>query len=326
MAGLINSILETALARARTRSSWNDRLAHWERPASTHEEAKIERAAVQARSIVAANSWLRGRGVQVLPQGSYFNNTNVRLEADMDLRILFPGIKTEYLRGVDPASTDRQLGYSSTGENFKDIGAKARTELEADLVRYYGRKSVNAAGNKAITVSGLLGSRADCDLVPTFRLHVVSTGPNGYPHVEEGVAILGKDGSWTGNFPVQHHENGKAKRIRTALRFKKCVRMLKQLNYELADLGATPKRMPSFLVECLVYAVEDGHFLVEADDRYDRLLRILKRMLVLISDPVWVKNATEVNEIKYLFRDNWQAWSHVGTLAFVNAAIARLES
>ncbi|MES2324612.1 MAG: hypothetical protein V4633_20335 [Pseudomonadota bacterium] len=325
MAALGNSLLETAVARGRIRSSWNDRLAHWERPASTHEEAKIERAAAQARAIVAANQWLTTRQVQVLPQGSYFNNTNVRLEADMDLRILFPEIKTVYLDGLDPASTDERLGYFSTGEKLNDIAAKARKELETDLVSYYGRQSVSAGGNKAITVNGLSGTRVDCDLVPAFRLHVVSKRSDGSPGIIEGVAILGKDGSWTLNFPDLHHANGKAKRFRTAHRFKKCVRMLKQLNYELANLGEISKRMPSFFVECLVYGVEDVYFLVETDDRYDRLKRILNRMLPLLYDAAWVQNATEINEVKYLFRDG-QAWDHNGALAFVRAAIARLES
>jgi hypothetical protein len=39
-----------------------------------------------------------------------------------------------------------------------------------------------------------------------------------------------------------------------------------------------PGRVPSFLIECLTYAVGDGYFLVETDDRYDRANRILQRM------------------------------------------------
>jgi hypothetical protein len=36
----IQEALREALAQTRTRSPWNDRLAHWERPASDHDEAK----------------------------------------------------------------------------------------------------------------------------------------------------------------------------------------------------------------------------------------------------------------------------------------------
>ena len=44
-----NYLLE-ALPQSRTRSSWNDRLAHWEKPASDTEEAQIERAASMVRA------------------------------------------------------------------------------------------------------------------------------------------------------------------------------------------------------------------------------------------------------------------------------------
>lgn len=62
----------------RTRSSWNDRFAHWERPASETEEAQIGRAATMVRTALIGNAWLQGEGVTVGAQGSYFNNTNVR--------------------------------------------------------------------------------------------------------------------------------------------------------------------------------------------------------------------------------------------------------
>lgn len=68
-------IIEAALAASRTRSSWNDRLLHWERPASDTEEAKIQRAASAATLIVNANALLTKERAQVRPQGSYHNNT-----------------------------------------------------------------------------------------------------------------------------------------------------------------------------------------------------------------------------------------------------------
>src|SRR5215211_7203291 len=75
-----------ALAKARTRQSWNDRLEHWERPATDSEEATIECAAQMVREVLAPNRWLSSQGVKIFPQGSYYNNTNVRREAAIDLR------------------------------------------------------------------------------------------------------------------------------------------------------------------------------------------------------------------------------------------------
>ena len=70
--------LAEAMAEARSRASWNDRLSHWEKPASDSEEAIIERAANSVRTLIAKNSRLCNEGVSIEPQGSYYNNTNVR--------------------------------------------------------------------------------------------------------------------------------------------------------------------------------------------------------------------------------------------------------
>lgn len=54
----------------RSRSSWNDRFVHWERPASDSEEAQINRAASMVRAALADNTWLNTEGVTIAPQGS----------------------------------------------------------------------------------------------------------------------------------------------------------------------------------------------------------------------------------------------------------------
>ncbi|UVF19996.1 hypothetical protein HPT29_002255 [Microvirga terrae] len=325
MAGGHNYLLE-ALGEARTRSSWNDRLAHWERPASDHEETKIQRAANMARDIIARNAWLQSEGVTAEPQGSYFNNTNVRLDSDMDLRAQHPAIKTEYAVGIAPVEADRALGYYDIGRNLSDIVGDVRRQLGGDLIMRFGAENVEI-GNKAITVSGLSGSRADVDVVPAFKLHWVrrSVGDlfGDYYHIE-GVAILSTDGRWTYNFPAQHHANGKAKRERTRHRFKKVVRQLKRLNYEIAELRLIPQKLPSFLIECLVYAIEDQHFLYQ-EDHYDRLRRILLRTSELVIDDAWAASATEINEIKLLFA-NGQPWTIQQVRGFILAAIQRLRT
>jgi hypothetical protein len=72
-----------AFARVRSHQSWNERLTHWEKPASDSEEDMIERAASNIRKLMPGNAWLTSEGVQIAPQGSYHNNTNVRQESDL---------------------------------------------------------------------------------------------------------------------------------------------------------------------------------------------------------------------------------------------------
>src|SRR4051794_32339126 len=112
------SYLVEALAKARSRSSWDDRLAHWERPASDTEEAQIQRAAGMVRGALATSSWLGTEGVVVEPQGSYFNNTNVRQTADQDLRAVHPMLHIEYAPGLEAPAIGRQLGFYTLNRTY----------------------------------------------------------------------------------------------------------------------------------------------------------------------------------------------------------------
>lgn len=313
--------------KVRSRSSWNDRMTHWERPASDSEELTINRAANMVSSAISNNRWLNDQGVTILPQGSYYNNTNVRLEADMDLRALHPDILVEYASGVDVNAARAALALYDTGRTFRDVAQEMRRHIISDLTKKFGSSSIDASGNKAIRLKKQPGSRADVDIVQAFRYFWVMHNPSLLTsHVEEGIAILGKDGAWTHNFPEQHHANGIAKRARTKHRFKRNVRILKRLRDELVEeRQLVSKQVASFLIECLVYAVEDEHFLFETDERYDRALRILSRMGECLNDSNWVTNATEINEIKYLFRLG-QPWTVDDAKAFVLAARRRIEA
>ncbi|MGF9759816.1 hypothetical protein AAII07_31935 [Microvirga sp. 0TCS3.31] len=321
----MNTLLAEAIAKARSRSSWNDRLEHWARPASDHEEDKIQRAARMARAVVLGNKWLAAEGVTIQPQGSYFNNTNVRLDSDMDLRAQHSAIKVEYGAGIAAEHADSALGYYGTGRTFPEVALDMRRQLGNDLTQRFGAGNVEI-GNKAIAVAGLSGSRADVDVVPAFRLHWVQRTQSllsiGDFFTTEGVAILGTDGSWTYNFPEQHHANGKAKRESTGRRFKKVVRMLKRLNYDLVDVGFMPKKLPSFLIESLVYNIEDYLFLYK-EDHYARLKRIVTRISEQVDNPFSVAIAKEVNGIKPLF--SGQPWTTADVKVFVAAALLRLE-
>src|SRR3954447_7453194 len=122
--------LAEAMAEARSRASWNDRLAHWEKPASDSEEAIIERAANGVRTLIAKNSQLCNEGVSIEPQGSYYNNTNVRQESDIDLRAVHPMIGLVYAEGVVPQYADAVLGYQPGGRTFAQVLSNIRQEME----------------------------------------------------------------------------------------------------------------------------------------------------------------------------------------------------
>lgn len=225
---------------------------------------------------------------------------------------------------ISAAEADDALGYMSVGGTLSDTAKEVRDLLAADCRAKFGAQNVTV-GNKAVAVDGLDGSRADVDLVPAFHLRYVTKGSFGEYYTQNGVGIIGADGSETWNFPQQHHENGKSKRSRTTHRFKSLVRSLKRLNYELCELGAINRRLPSFLIECLVYLVEDEYFNVAVDDRYDRFRRVVERVAKLLEHDDIEAEALEVNNIKFLFRPK-QAWTLADARNFLAAANARLNA
>jgi hypothetical protein len=199
-----------------------------------------------------------------------------------------------------------------------------RGELIRTLANRFGAKNFDTQGKKALRVKGITGSRAEVDVVPSINYHFVRWLPqlNRYDTVA-GVAILSADGRWTMNFPDQHYANGVAKRASTAHRFKRVVRILKRMRSYLTEHGLLTVKVPSFLVECLVYLVANEHFLVETDDRYDRVRRIVRRMQTLLANQLVIPGLVEINGVKLLFHPT-QSWTYADAVTFINAVVAQL--
>lgn len=313
---------------ARTRTDWNNRFEHWHRPASDSEEQKIERAARMVRDALAKNAWLTAEGVTVHAQGSYYNNTNVRLDSDMDLRIVHPGIKVQYDPNVHVETANQVMSYTFNGPSLSSLNTRMRAEVAAVLGGDFGARNVDDTGSRAIHVKALPGSRAEVDVVPAFVLHHVvwNEAARQYRTIR-GVGILSKDASaWTFNFPEQHTENGVAKRARTKLRFKRCVRMLKRLRNEMAESGVrAAEPIPSYLIECLAYRVDDVFYTDDSDDHFSRIYWIVRTLQELAADLGWMAGATEINDVKGLF-GSWQGWTTAQVVAFLADARAYLEA
>ena len=105
----------------RSRSSWNDRFEHWEKPASVSEVGTIERAQSNVLNVLSGNTWLVGQGVKIARQGSYQNRTNVRTEADIDLRAEHPALRIDYATDVVQQSARAALGFRDYGLTYQQI-------------------------------------------------------------------------------------------------------------------------------------------------------------------------------------------------------------
>jgi hypothetical protein len=199
-----------------------------------------------------------------------------------------------------------------------------RVEIRGELVAAFGALAVDDSGNKAIRVKGLEGSRSEVDVVPCFTLHHIVGQTILGQTTAVGTAILSKDkANWTLNYPDQHSENGRNKRLNTGLQFKRVVRIVKRLRADMTERGALRFDVPSFLVECLVYLVEDRYFTVASDDRYGRVSRVLDRLAEMLENPLIAYSSYEINGVKSLFGGG-QAWTLDTAKAFVSLAISHI--
>ena len=312
----------TALAdRYRRRSEWIARFEHWQRPASVTEEGSLETAQKNVLGALAGATWMGSQGVMLHQQGSYFNNTNVRTEADLDLRLVHPSLKVDYAADVAPSYGAQFYGYGDSSLTYGELFGNMRAEAVAGLSAAFSKANVTV-GKKAIRIKGITGSRAEVDVVPTVVFDHISWTGTTFRRVR-GVAILSTENQWTMNFPEQHHANGKAKRERTRHRFKRMVRIFKRLRADMAGRGITVPNVPSFLIECLVYCVDDSYFLVESDDLYDRVRRIARQMHDMVHSPLAATAMLEINDVKLLFGYH-QGWTLADAKGFTSAVVDHL--
>lgn len=323
---LLGQLLAESGQKPRSRSEWEARFSHWQKPASDTEEQKIEAAQRRIGRALQRSTFLPTRQWAIIPQGSYHNNTNVRTDSDVDLCVC---LTDAYFTDGPPADppTMAELGLEPLPFTFDDF----KNHIAACVRDEYGASSLDV-GKKALHVHKDDRDRVSVDVVPAlvYRLYGARQNllmPRGAP--AEGIALIAT-GQRITNFPRQHYTNGCAKNDRTGRRYKRVVRILKRLRNHMADnVGAADqirsraKATASFLIESLVYNCPDNLF--GNASIYDDVVAVLgflgrglhdrsagTTLLTLPNWAFWV----EVNEIKTLF-GNGQTWSVHEALEFV---------
>lgn len=280
-----------------------EKLASWTGPASATEQDKQDRTERMIRDAIKDHAAFANCSLKVFAKGSYANNTNVRADSDVDIAVQCT--EAEYYDVSENATAPQSTPY--TGIWTPD---KLRTELVAAMkAKFPG--NVDASGSVAIQINSS-SARVDADVVPCFSYrYYMQFGSR------EGTKVFKKDGSSIVNYPVQQYERGIAKNNDTNYAYKKCARLLKRLENEMASCGVY-KELPSFLMECLAYNCPNQVFM------YSTWTRCLKEMLVHIWNSLEGEEPTEnrwleVNECKYLFHSG-QKWTREDAREFANAA------
>jgi hypothetical protein len=153
--------------------------------------------------------------------------------------------------------------------------------------------------------------------VPCFE-HRFYGGNTRENYFVEGTQLFPDKGRTIVNWPKQNYDNGVTKNDNTGRRFKAITRILKNLRFELIDDDQKiAEKIPSFLIECLVWNVPDDSL------RLGTLHAGVRAAIAYLWNETRTdatcKDWTEVNQIKYLFHAS-QGWTRADVNTFLQAA------
>lgn len=279
---------------------------NWRKPPSDTEEHRLETTERRIREAIQKSEELKEYEVDVFGQGSYANDTNVKLESDVDINVCSTAyFYTEYnAKGI----SDETFGYVSGNHNYDDFKSKVRKALVAE----FGKDNVKDK-NKCFTVVEN-SNRVKADVVPTYQLRRYDNANKNKEII--GVRYYAKDGKKVTNYPKQHVENGKWKNARTQKRYKRLVRIFKKVRYKMIDDGVqVSSHITSFLLESLVWNVPDSVF-----NNNDNWTKRVKDAIIHIYGQTekeeTCKDWGEVSDLLYLFSSD-RKWTSADVNKFM---------
>ena len=228
----------------------NEQLEAMARPASATEEQKLSNAESSVKNALSKYTLASG-DYEVFGQGSYANNTNIRNNSDIDINVCYTG---GFYYRIPEGRTREEYGLTNPSTYSY---AQFKNDVERILVAHFGRDNV-VRKNKCIHIKENT-YRVEIDVVPTwiFRRY----GANRYSYVEGVKLYADNNGEEIINFPKQHLKNGVSKNSNTSRRFKRLVRIVKNLHVRMEDEGYYKNaNITSFLLECLTYNYPNGNF------------------------------------------------------------------
>lgn len=189
-------------------------------------------------------------------QGSYGNDTNIRVESDVDVVMEMTGIYYYDLSMLPPAQEQAfKADHSAANYGFNDFRATVIKTLAAK----FGADVV--PGTKAIAVRAN-GNRRKADVLACVEHHKLTFYATGKPEQKvDGICFFKSDGAQVVNYPRLHADALTTKNQATSEWFKHLVRIFKNARQRLIEDGVIQAGVaPSYYIEGLLYNVPPGHF------------------------------------------------------------------
>lgn len=289
-------------------------LSRWVRPSSDTEQDQQDRAERMVKDAVARWPAFRGVNLAVYTKGSYPNNTNVRVDSDVD--VVVECREVYYYDFANGVTANPGIASSYTGP-WKP--AQWRSEVGKAIRNTFGADSVDTSGMIAINIAAVKGSRPSADVVPSFEYRLFRDAARRAFH--DGSCVFDTADKKIVNWPAQQLANGRAKNTRTGGRYKRFVRALKNAENRLAELGRIDD-LPSYFMECLVWNVADG-VLTRGGSLSDGFEATLTSLWAGLSDGA-AEEWEEPNGLKWLFRPDAK-WSVDDAKSLILATWRHLE-
>jgi hypothetical protein len=280
----------------------------WCKPASENEEQKISNAISMIKDAVKSHSILKDKDIEFVIQGSYGNNTNVKLDSDIDVCVMLKDtFYSEYREGV----TDQDYGFVDGTNSFDDY----RSWVIQAMVDKFGSTTVTT-GNKSIKIKSNT-YRVQADVVPAFQFRNYRKDTrNNANNFVEGIKFFSSQNEAVINYPKIHIENGKTKNTNTGRKYKRTVRLYKRIrNKMIEDRIAVPNGITSFLIEGLLWNTPNDIF-NNATTWNDLLRNSIVHIHNQTKDEKLSKDWVEVSKHFYLFH-NGRKWNRNDVTTFL---------
>lgn len=269
-------------------------LKSWTKPPSDTEDERAENACRVVTKAIRSSPDLAKWDIDVFIQGSYRNNTNVRLSSDVDVCVcLKDTFTTDYK--FAPGRSDATEGIVTATYTYSQF----KNDMQQALITAFGSGSVKR-GNKAFNIAENT-FRVTADVVPCLE-HRRYDGAGSYI---AGTSLWADNGrAWIHNYPEQHHANGVQKNKDTSGFFKDTVRIMKNLRNKMDDQGiASAKPIASFFNECLVWNTPNATLMLPT---WSATVRgTLAHLWDNLESDAKCGEWGQVSELLYLFRDNY---------------------
>ncbi|MCE2965843.1 MAG: nucleotidyltransferase [Alphaproteobacteria bacterium] len=320
----LGSLFDSFYRESFIQESWDAKIREWAERPSNSEQERINRTLRMIKEAISEDEKLINLRPQVYLQGSYRNQTNTKLQSDVDVCVVLTQTVSNNWAPITQLSRHQNNISTApaqiTPQDFKQLLSNA-------LKNKFGSSSIKlSSSGKALKVRPST-ARIDADVVPAilYQYHYTEEYPlYSEPKCIEGIAIFTAAGERITNFPHAHCERGNVKDNATFGRYKMLVRFFKRLNLELK--GNDYKPLSSFYVESLLYNCPDVYFTQKS--LHAAAKSIAEAILIAAVDVTihW----REVNNLKYLWRPDCLfgggQFSRLDALLFAREAKRKLEA